>query len=78
VLCTPRPRTYDRSFGRVTVRIYLVDHRSPHSHVVSPDFQVLVRIPDLVVTAGEARAAQIAEAIAWAEAHRDILALKWP
>jgi hypothetical protein len=38
---------------------------------------VLVRISDLRVIEGEARAAQIAEAIAWARAHRESLALKW-
>jgi hypothetical protein len=52
-------------------------HRPPHFHIVAPDFQVLVRISDLAVIAGEARPAQIAEAIAWARAHRESLALKW-
>jgi hypothetical protein len=42
-----------------------------------PDFQVLVRISDLKVINGEARPAQIAEAIAWARAHRESLALRW-
>jgi hypothetical protein len=41
------------------------------------DDQVLVRISDLTVLAGEARPAQIAEVIAWAREHREILALKW-
>jgi hypothetical protein len=39
--------------------------------------QVLVRISDLTVIAGEARPAQIAEVIAWARAHRESFALKW-
>lgn len=64
-------------FGTVTVRIYPGDHRPPHFHIVAPDFQVLVRISDLTVIAGEARPAQIAEAMAWAEVHRELLALKW-
>jgi len=38
---------------------------------------VLVRISDLRVIEGEARPDQIAEAIAWAPAHRESLALKW-
>jgi hypothetical protein len=38
---------------------------------------VLVRISDLAVIAGVARPAQIAEAIAWAAANRESLALKW-
>ena len=51
-------------FGAVSVRMYADDHRPPHFHIVAPDFQVLVRISDLTVIAGEARPAQIAEVIA--------------
>ena len=42
-------------FGAVSVRVYADDHRPPHFHIVAPDFQVLVRISDLQVIAGEAR-----------------------
>ena len=41
-------------FGAVSVRMYADDHRPPHFHIVAPDFQVLVRISDLTVIAGEA------------------------
>lgn len=64
-------------FGAVTVRMYADDHAPPHFHIVGPDFQVLVRITDLTVIAGEARQAQIAEALQWSEANRGMLALKW-
>jgi hypothetical protein len=64
-------------FGAVSVRMYADDHRPPHFHIVAPDFQVLVRISDLTVIAGEARPAQIAEAIAWARVRRQSLVLKW-
>lgn len=64
-------------FGAVSVRMYADDHRPSHFHIVGPDFQVLVRISDLEVIAGEARPAQIAEAMAWADAHRETLALRW-
>ena len=64
-------------FGAVSVRIYADDHRPPHFHIVAPDFQVLVRISDLQVIAGEARPAQIAEVLAWAREHRESLTLKW-
>jgi hypothetical protein len=57
--------------------MYADDHRPPHFHIVGPDFQALVRISDLTVIAGEARPAQIAEVIAWAEANREYLARKW-
>lgn len=63
--------------GSVTLRMYADDHRPPHFHVVGRDFQALVRISDLAVIAGQARPAQIAEALAWARAHREQLALTW-
>jgi len=49
--------------GAVSVRMYADDHRPPHFHIVAPDFQVLVRISDLTVIAGDARPAEV---IAWA------------
>ncbi len=64
-------------FGSLSVRMYADDHRPPHVHIVSPDFQVLVRISDLTVIAGEARPTEIAEALAWAQTHQEMLALKW-
>ena len=63
--------------GAVSVRMYADDHRPPHFHIVAPDFQVLVRISDLRVIAGEARPDRIAEALAWARERRESLALKW-
>jgi hypothetical protein len=64
-------------FGSVSVRMYADDHRPPHFHIVASDFHVLVRISDLAVIAGEARQTQIAEALAWPQAHQETLALKW-
>ncbi len=64
-------------FGSVSLRMYADDHRPPHFHVVRPDFQALVRISDLTVIAGDARPSEIAEALAWAESRREMLALKW-
>jgi hypothetical protein len=63
-------------FGSVSARI-ADDHRPPHCHIVGPDFQVLVRISDLTIIAGEARPTEIAEALAWAKSHQEMLALKW-
>jgi hypothetical protein len=64
-------------FGSASVRMYADDHRPPHFHIVAPDFQVLVRISDLAVIAGEGRPTQIAEALAWAQSHQEALALRW-
>jgi hypothetical protein len=64
-------------FGTVSIRMYAEDHRPPHFHIVGPDFQVVVRIADLTITAGAARRGQIAQAMQWATQHREMLALKW-
>jgi hypothetical protein len=64
-------------FGSVSVRMYADDHRPPHFHIVSPDFEVLVRISDLTVIEGDARPSEIAEALAWAQTRQEMLALKW-
>ena len=46
-------------------------------YIVGPQFQVLVRISDFAVIAGEARPSQIAEALVWARERQQWLALKW-
>ena len=63
--------------GNVSLRIYADDHRQPHFHIVALDFEVIVRISDLAVIAGQARPAQIAQALAWAREHQELLALQW-
>lgn len=65
-----------KRLGAVSVRLYADDHHPPHFHIVGVDFQVLVRISDLSVIAGEARPALLAEALAWAADHQQELALK--
>jgi hypothetical protein len=57
--------------------MYADDHHPPHFHIVGTHFQVLVRVSDLSVFAGEVSAAMIAEAITWAKDHQGELALKW-
>ena len=66
-----------RRFGAASLRMYADDHNPPHFHLVGDDFQVLVQISDLAVIAGNARPAQIADALAWAREHREALALHW-
>ena len=66
-----------KRFGALSIRLYADEHYPPHFHIVGPESRVLVRLSDLQVIAGDARAMQIAEAMAWAEAHRETLALKW-
>jgi hypothetical protein len=66
-----------KRFGVMIVRMYADDHAPPHFHIEAPDFEVLVRLSDLSVMAGEARPGQIAEVLDWAEDQREALASKW-
>lgn len=66
-----------KRFGNISVRMYADDHRPPHFHIVSSEFDVLVRISDLMPIVGTARRSQIAHVLAWARSHREMLALKW-
>ena len=52
-----------KRFSASSVRMYADDHHPPHFHIVDVDFQVLVRISDLAVIGGEAKNAQLAEAM---------------
>lgn len=63
--------------GSVSVRMYADDHHPPHFHMVATDFEVMVRISDLTVLAGDATPGQIVDALAWAETRQEWLALKW-
>jgi len=51
--------------------------RAAALHIDAPDFEVLVRISDLAVIAGEARPGQIQEALRWALLERAALMMKW-
>ncbi len=64
-------------FGAIAVRMYVDDHAPPHFHIEAPDFEVLVRLSDFAVIAGDARPGQIAEVLEWAAEQRGALALKW-
>ena len=64
-------------FGSVSIKMYADDHNPPHFHIVSTDFQVLVRISDLSIIAGDAKPSDLAEALVWARLNQLSLALKW-
>ena len=64
-------------FGAVVVRMYADDHAPPHVHIEAPDFDVLVRLSDLAVIAGQARPAQLAEALDWVRRERLTLTVRW-
>ena len=63
--------------GAISIRIYADDHRPPHIHIVSPDFEVIVSLSDGSIIAGEARHSEIKEALDWVSANRERLTSLW-
>ena len=63
--------------GRLAIYIYADDHLPPHFHLLSPDSDAQIEIATMQVMRGTASRADLARAIAWAEANRDFLIEKW-
>jgi Domain of unknown function (DUF4160) len=66
-----------KRFASMSVTMYADDHRPPHFHIVSANFEVLVALSDFTVLAGRARRSAIIEALDWAQANRDLLNRRW-
>ena len=64
-------------FARSALRMFADDHRPPHFHIVVPNFAVMVHIRSLEIISGEARASDIADALAWAKDNQATLEKRW-
>lgn len=65
-------------FARCRVGIYAKDHPPPHFHVLLNDGrEAWVTIADLKIVHGKVAAREIADVLAWAETHRNMLAEKF-
>jgi hypothetical protein len=62
--------------GRLKISVY-ADHAPPHFHVRTPEGDATVDLQTLAVTAGGGNRKLLAEAIAWALDHRDLLWEEW-
>lgn len=65
------------ALGAVRIRMFADDHNPPHFHVVTPDHEVLVRLSDLSVLAGEIDRRSLETALEWAESNLDNLYHEW-
>ncbi len=63
--------------GRLAIYIYADDHLPPHFHLRGPDSNAQIEIATMQMMRGTASRAELARAIAWAEANRDLLMEKW-
>lgn len=63
--------------GSLKVQMFADDHNPPHFHIVTPDFEALVRLSDLTVIAGSIDRRSYDAAIAWAKAHTKELEDEW-
>jgi hypothetical protein len=59
------------------IALYGRDHGIPHFHVEGPGFRCSVSIATRELIIGDAPAAVLAQAKAWAEAHEGELSAKW-
>lgn len=68
-----------KPFASCAIQVYPRDHGVPHFHVVLADGdRCAVAIGSLEVLAGRmSPGARLAEALAWAEAHRETLRTAW-
>ena len=65
-------------FASCVVRINIRDHAPPHFHIImNDDRQVWVRIDTTEIIHGKVASREIADVLAWARAHRDMLAAKF-
>ena len=63
--------------GSTIVRVYANNHLPPHFHVVALDAEALVEIGTLAVLRGTLPRANGRAVMAWAAAHRDLIAAEW-
>jgi hypothetical protein len=63
--------------GALLLRMYADNHRPPHFHIAGPNFEVIVRLTDLAIIEGTARAKQIEPAMEWARKNKPFLTAKW-
>jgi hypothetical protein len=61
----------------VAIRLYYADHEPAHFHAVAGDAEMLVRIADMGVMAGDLPPAQRRAVLEWARLRQDALALAW-
>lgn len=59
------------------IEMYCGDHAPPHFHLKGPNSNAQVRLGDLTVLRGRAHRRDLAEAVAWACAHMDVLHAEW-
>jgi len=65
-------------FAQCTITMYAGDHLPPHFHVRMNDGrEALVELATLQVLRGSLPARDLADALAWAHAHRAALAVQW-
>jgi len=59
------------------VQMFADDHAPPHFHLYGPDANAVVEISTMRVLRGAISRRDLAEAVAWAETNRELLAAEW-
>lgn len=63
--------------GNLKIQIFADDHNPPQFHVVTPNFEALVRISSFEVLAGRIDRRSLDTALAWASEKKEVLENEW-
>ena len=69
--------TVHRLSHALKICMYADDHAPPHFHLKRPGFDCQVRLADLQVMRGDVDSQDLALALDWAGANRDLLSRRW-
>ncbi|MBZ3693982.1 DUF4160 domain-containing protein [Phyllobacterium calauticae] len=63
--------------GKILIRMFADDHNPPHFHVVTPDYQALIRISDFSTIGGWVPSSIRQTALQWASQNKERLEREW-
>ncbi|WP_228382229.1 DUF4160 domain-containing protein [Tistrella mobilis] len=64
-------------FGNLKVQMFADDHNPPHFHLLTPDYEALIKLADFSVIAGRIDGRSYEIATRWAANNRELLAHEW-
>lgn len=63
--------------GNLKIQVFADDHDPPHFHIVTPDYEALVRLSDMTILAGSIDRRSYDTALSWAAENMGILEHEW-
>lgn len=63
--------------GNIKIQVYANDHNPPHFHVVTAEFEALVRIDTLEIIEGSLPRRALEVALDWARENKETIRNEW-